>query len=521
MLMCYLHLALLVATAATVFSQSAPGSVDNNMARQLAGDFDWDIQPEDGYPIIGFDDTNEANEVVFKYNFTGTLNDRKFLDINLYQNDCVSASDASLTFINSTSGDELDVSIDVIQETIANSVHYQDINGTAAIIGFCLRVDYNYVDNDGIIESINFYESNVTINVDLTANFTLTGINVLRIVVANETTAEAELDYPVEAYICLDDNSEVENPALLTQGSTLQVCVKIDDTVMTENVLVEDILAFVISQPDGTATKSESITNTVSDIFTAKVCRESGTCNVKTLLQSKFFTDTDPGDLRVDGVAILAFGKASLMPSSAPTAVGNNGVRRLRAPIRGLLSASDVKAIIVDQQKQRNARETAIVSVVADSSQRMLQDGPTQSDFGLDVGIRGIRDEVSGQGTLQDMNTDDSGDDSSQGDSNDDGEGSPIIQGDANDDEDVSDIVVIVVVVTISTAGCCLFFVCLCARRRRREEKEDIIRHRSSSANIHSNLGDNDSVAGAKTHPSSKTTITTTETSRGGCLWFL
>jgi hypothetical protein len=75
----------------------------------------------------------------------------------------------------------------------------------------------------------------------------------------------------VEAYICLDDNSEVENPALFTQGSTLQVCVKIDETVATDNVLAEDILIFVISQPDGTAADSESITNTVSDPLTQKV----------------------------------------------------------------------------------------------------------------------------------------------------------------------------------------------------------------------------------------------------------
>jgi hypothetical protein len=73
-----------------------------------------------------------------------------------YQNDCVSAPDASLAFINSTTGDELDVELDIIQETISNSVHYIDLNGTAAIIGFCLRVDYNYVDGDGFTESINF-----------------------------------------------------------------------------------------------------------------------------------------------------------------------------------------------------------------------------------------------------------------------------------------------------------------------------------------------------------------------------
>jgi hypothetical protein len=503
MLIHYLQLAILAATAASTFSQVTPESTDvNDAARQLLGDFTWDIQPEDGYPIIGFDSVTDETEVIFKYNYTGLLNSRKFLDVNLYQNDCVSASDASLTFINSTSGYELDVEIDVIEETISKSVHYQDINATAGIVGFCLRVDYNYVDNDGIIESINFYETNVTINVDLTAGFALTGINIFRIIVGNETTAEADLDYTVEAYICLNDNSEVEDPVLLTQGSTLQVCVRMDETVATENVLVEDILTFVISQPDGTATDTKSITDTVSDPLTSKVCRESGICNVQTLLQSKYFTDINTSSLRVDGVAILAFGKASLMPSSAPTVEENNGVRRLRAPIRGLLSASDVKAIMVDQEKQRNYssnnnnKEISIVSADADSSQRMLQDAPAQSAFGLDVGLQGIRDDVSGQGTLEGMGGENTlHSNSSQVDDDDEG----------TDDGGGSDIVIIVVVVTILAAGCYLFF-CLCVRRRRRENKEEI-----KFTHIRSGLGYNGSASREKTNTK---TITTTETSQ-------
>jgi hypothetical protein len=91
-------------------------------------------------------------EVIFKYNFTGTLSDRKFWASALPERLRL-APDASLAFVNSTTGDELDVELDIIQETISN--HYIDLNGTA-VIGFCLRVDYNYVDGDGFTESINF-----------------------------------------------------------------------------------------------------------------------------------------------------------------------------------------------------------------------------------------------------------------------------------------------------------------------------------------------------------------------------
>jgi hypothetical protein len=63
------------------------------------------------------------------------------LDVKLFQNDCSTAADTSLAFTNSSTLDELDIDLDIIQENISNSVHYQDINASAAIIGSCVRVD--------------------------------------------------------------------------------------------------------------------------------------------------------------------------------------------------------------------------------------------------------------------------------------------------------------------------------------------------------------------------------------------
>jgi len=105
-------------------------------------------------------------------------------------------------------------------------------------------------------------------------------------------------------------------------------------------------------------------------------------CNVKTQLPSKFFTDVNPADLRVDGIAILAFGKASLMPSSAPTATV---VRRLRAPIRGLITGDDVKACMVAQRNMQDEASNAVAVAIPNSGQ-MLQ-AAAQSEFGLQVGL--------------------------------------------------------------------------------------------------------------------------------------
>jgi len=82
------------------------------------------------------------------------------------------------------------------------------------------------------------------------------------------------------------------------------------DATVTEEVFVQDILAFVISQPDGPASSTTVISETVADPLTRKSCKSSGICHVKTQLPSKFFLEADPKDLLIDGVALLAFGSA-------------------------------------------------------------------------------------------------------------------------------------------------------------------------------------------------------------------
>jgi hypothetical protein len=447
MCMRYLHLAILAITAASALSQSAPESAD--MARKLA-DFDWGLEKEEGYPIIDFNQVGDNSEVIFKFNFAGTVSPTKFLASEIRRSDCTTEGDGALEAIGSISLNTLQVDIDIQEELITQSTYYQDLNGTAAIITFCLRIDYNAI-LDGDTESFNFYETNVTVTVDLVANFTLTQIVADRTAADNDES-DATLDYPVEAYFCLDDNSEVLDPEALTQGSVLQVCIRIEDSVgVTDNILVEDILTFVISQPGAEVSNSVAINNAVADPLTEKFCRESGICNVKSQLLAKYFADLNPPDLRVDGVAVLAFGKASLMPSSAPT----QSRRRLRVPIQGLLTGDDVKAFMAaQQQRQQDSNEATTISVAHDASQRMLQAGAAESDFGLQVGLQGI----TGGSSRQDS--------SSSG-------GSAIL--------------VAVIVLIMLAAGCALVFFFMTKGKARKEEMNDDKHHHhhhSSAASV-------------------------------------
>jgi len=330
-----------------------------------SGDFDWDIAPLSGYPIIAFDQQNSESEVQFRYSYSGTLGPTKALNATLYQYDCLSPADTifGLTMANETvEGSVLVLDVDVLQETVKDTVHYTASSQTTANIAFCMRVDYNYVTDPQSGEStgINFHETKVDITVNLVANFTLEGISVVRDQAASQNV-DAQIEYPLMAYYCDDTNSDDPLQGPFVQGSIIQVCVKVDDTdplYPGGEVYVEDILSFVVTQPDGPGSPTSNIQGSVPDILSSKDCNSllDGICNVKTQLLAKYFVDPNPNDLRIDGVALLALGSPI-------------GLRRKLVAIRGSVSS---------KRTSSTGRELQV-----------YQDGTTSSDFGIDVTVVG------------------------------------------------------------------------------------------------------------------------------------
>jgi hypothetical protein len=183
------------------------------------------------------------------------------LGVQLFENDCSTAADATaLVIVNNTDGDVLNIDLDIVQETITTSAHYNEITAAEAAISFCLRVDYTYDNGVDPAESINF-TTNVT-TVDLTANFTLTGIvpSVLRPMARPPTSSSTTLYRPISAR-----TTTVWSLPRSSPGSFLQVCVKIDDAVTTDNILVEDILTLSLSPAMVPLVTPETITNGVAD----------------------------------------------------------------------------------------------------------------------------------------------------------------------------------------------------------------------------------------------------------------
>jgi len=261
---------------------------------------------------------------------------------------------------SSIESDEIVFGVKVVSETITDSPYYTDVDPTHATITLCFRVDYNYKDDKGGAVSVNFHETKLAINVDLTAGFSLSTIDMGRYAMA-DIDASTTLAYPVIAYFCSDDNA-VDEPFAFSQGTTLQVCVAMEDSV-TEKVYVSDILTFIISQPDGVSSSSKASDQAIPDPLTTKLCGIDGICNVKSQLSSKFFgEETIPQDLLVEGVALLALGSE----------------RRLgQAPVRSRL---------------RHDPET--------SSARYLQSEPPTAPFGLTVKLADNADTENSTSTI-------------------------------------------------------------------------------------------------------------------------
>jgi hypothetical protein len=136
-----------------------------------AADFDWDIKPRVGFPTVAFNSLTTNEEIVFMYD-TPLLYENKTYRVTVLDDDCKTiGSNAIADFEDASVDRELTVLVGVDQGTISNSTYYKSINMTNAAIGLCLRVEYLLSGT-----SVNFHETNLTIDIDLTADFKLSSI---------------------------------------------------------------------------------------------------------------------------------------------------------------------------------------------------------------------------------------------------------------------------------------------------------------------------------------------------------
>jgi hypothetical protein len=104
-------------------------------------DFDWDIQPKEGFSTVTFNNFT-TKEIVFLYD-APLLYENKTYGVTVFDTDCKTIGSNAITHLEDASVDrELTVLVDVDQGTIYNSTYYKSLNMTNAVIDLCLRVDY-------------------------------------------------------------------------------------------------------------------------------------------------------------------------------------------------------------------------------------------------------------------------------------------------------------------------------------------------------------------------------------------
>jgi hypothetical protein len=338
-------------------------------------DFEWSIELKPQYPLFSFTSESIRSEVVFMYNVAGmnasTFGTDKILTVQVLELDCLTKAQVPAIVpmaLSDPAQGSYTVDIDIVQGTIASSEYYTQVNETFASLNFCLRVDYFLKMNNNSFESVNFHETNVTINVDLTSGFTLSTLKVSP-VGADQQASSVTAAYPVKAFFCNSTYALQNPPPLISQGQVLQFCVSMDDSVTEKNVYIGDVTTVNLYQP-ASGEYSATVVNSVPNALTS-VQLAQGLARVETVLVSKWFRDSPdgspPGPLDITGMVSLAFG-------SPPTSTRRQ--RSQERAVRYLRVAFDLSHQAMDPARG------------ASSPQRILQEIPS-GQFYLKAYLKG------------------------------------------------------------------------------------------------------------------------------------
>ena len=182
------------------------------------------------------------------------------------------------------------------------------------IIDLCLEAAV-YLSLNGVNEKMNMLHTNVTITVEMDANFEVIGIDADR--KDPTTTPEGGLgvdysDYVETPYQCdsaFPDTPLVEPFPTYNQGDTLVFCVRGTDEDVAD---VSSIKSIVASQAGGNSSPFFYVVDgiPVDSEVAAVQCNQGSTGNVcvaEIMLLGRFFTDDNPGDLTLSGGVSLDF----------------------------------------------------------------------------------------------------------------------------------------------------------------------------------------------------------------------
>jgi hypothetical protein len=210
------------------------------------------------------------------------------------------------------------IKIDINPATITDSMTYSEevVGGTqTATVQFCMRMGL-FTNSDPPLE-VNFLETIVTLDIDLTDGFTIDTINVTP---KDELIRTANQAYEVEGYLCDINNIELstsDKSSVRNQGSILRVCVRPDEDARSQGVYMRYIESFTWQRDYGgvigimyqpAIEEREAASNRLTELFCVSGAE---VCAFETILFASMFRS--PGMVAGSGVASMQFGSDPLV----------------------------------------------------------------------------------------------------------------------------------------------------------------------------------------------------------------
>jgi len=183
------------------------------------------------------------------------------------------------------------------------------------VFDLCLESAVYLLMPDKPKEKMNFVNTNLTVTVEMDANFQVTTINAERKDATQENLNLKYSDY-VKAYQCTNANLVTETAGrVYSQGDDLKICVKSTDPNIVQ---VGSIKSLALSQAGPDAGQEFSyITNgaAVNDEIAATDCDQSispaRVCHADMQLLGRYFAVDEPGELTAFGSVELTFPTSS------------------------------------------------------------------------------------------------------------------------------------------------------------------------------------------------------------------
>jgi hypothetical protein len=199
------------------------------------------------------------------------------------------------------------ISISVDPATItSNAAVYSESDKPGAVtatVEFCVR--FGLWTDDSTAE-VNFLETVITLDVDLSEGFKIASITVQPKDKLVRTAAQA---YLVEGYVCTDEETKGDLSAIRNQGAQIRVCVRPDEEARNDGIYMRRIDSFEWKRDSpapitqAAVVNGKPASNTLTDLF----CTSGElVCNFVSILFASFYAT--PGAVTGSGVASLQFG---------------------------------------------------------------------------------------------------------------------------------------------------------------------------------------------------------------------